>query len=91
MVTSFTGRYVATPGASPRPRYTAARARVVNPGIADCSNGPSDFQAPIANAWLLPSVWPRSELVIVNDAGHPASNPGVTQELINATDRFAAG
>ena len=53
-------------------------------------NGRFDFQAPIANSWLLHSVWPRSELVIVNDAGHAASNPGVAHELINATDRFAA-
>ncbi len=53
-------------------------------------NGRFDFQAPIANSWHLHDVWPRSELVIVHDAGHAASNPGIAQELINATDRFAA-
>ncbi|MBF6590613.1 MAG: prolyl aminopeptidase [Ktedonobacterales bacterium] len=57
------------------------------PGIL--VNGRFDFQAPIANAWELNRVWPRAELVIVENAGHAASNPGLTQELIRATNRFA--
>jgi proline iminopeptidase len=56
------------------------------PGIL--VNGRFDFQAPIANAWELKRVWPRAELVIVDDAGH-STNPGLTRELIRATDRFA--
>jgi proline iminopeptidase len=54
-------------------------------------NGRFDFQAPIATAWALHRLWPLSELVIVNDAGHAAGNPGITAELIRATDRFASG
>jgi proline iminopeptidase len=57
------------------------------PGIL--VNGRFDFQAPIGNAWELKRVWPRAELIIVDDAGHAAS-PGLTRELIRATDRFAA-
>jgi proline iminopeptidase len=57
------------------------------PGIL--VNGRFDFQAPIGNAWELKRVWPRAELVIVDDAGHSADNPALTQELIRATDRFA--
>ena len=56
------------------------------PGIL--VNGRFDLQAPIANAWQLSRVWPRAELVIVEDAGHSA-NPSLTQELIRATDQFA--
>ncbi len=56
------------------------------PGIL--VNGRFDLQAPIANAWQLNSVWPRAELVIVDDAGHSA-NPSLGQELIRATDQFA--
>ena len=56
------------------------------PGIL--VNGRFDFQSPIANAWELKRVWPRAELVIVDNAGHTADNPGLTQELIRATDRF---
>ena len=58
------------------------------PGIL--VNGRFDFQAPIANAWELSRAWPGAELVVVDDAGHAAGNPGITQELIRATDRFAA-
>jgi proline iminopeptidase len=57
------------------------------PGIL--INGRFDFQAPIANAWELKRVWSRAELVIVDNAGHSANNPELTQELIRATDRFA--
>ena len=59
------------------------------PGIL--VNGRFDLQAPIANAWELKRVWPSAELVIVDDAGHNARDPAVTQELIRATDRFGVG
>jgi proline iminopeptidase len=52
-------------------------------------NGRFDFQAPIAAAWGLHHRWPRSELIVVDNAGHAANNPGITQELIRATSRFA--
>jgi proline iminopeptidase len=52
-------------------------------------NGRFDFQSPLANAWELKRVWPHAELMIVDNAGHSANNPGITQELIRATDRFA--
>ncbi len=57
------------------------------PGIL--VNGRFDLQAPIANAWELKRAWPGAELVIVDDAGHNAREPAVTQELIRATDKFA--
>jgi proline iminopeptidase len=52
-------------------------------------NGRFDFQSPIGTAWDLHRVWPRSELVIVDDAGHDSSHHGITEELVRATDRFA--
>ncbi len=57
------------------------------PGIL--VNGRFDFQAPIANAWELNRVWPRAKLVMVDNAGHSASNASITRELVRATDRFA--
>jgi proline iminopeptidase len=53
-------------------------------------NGRFDLQAPIANAWELRRVWPRAELVIVENAGHAGDHPGLTRELIRATDRSGA-
>jgi len=57
------------------------------PGIL--VNGRYDLQAPIGNAWELARAWPRAELVIVDDAGHAADDPGHAQALIRAADRFA--
>ena len=56
------------------------------PGIL--VNGRFDFQATIGNAWALHRVWPRAELVIVDDAGH-APNANLSRELIQATTRYS--
>jgi proline iminopeptidase len=55
------------------------------PGIL--VNGRFDLQAPIGNAWELRRVWPRSELVIVENAGH-GGGAEINRELIRATDQF---
>jgi proline iminopeptidase len=49
--------------------------------------GRFDLQAPLGNAWALHEVWPRSELVVVEEAGHAAE--AIERELIQASDRFA--
>jgi proline iminopeptidase len=51
-------------------------------------SGRFDFQAPIANAWVLKQAWPRAELVIVDDAGHGVGG-GIDGEIVRATQRFA--
>jgi len=62
--------------------------------IADISgimvNGRFDLQAPIGWAWDLNRAWPGARLVIVDDAGHDASDAGITRELIRATNQFAS-
>ncbi len=57
------------------------------PGIM--VNGRFDLQAPIGWAWDLKRAWPRARLVIVDDAGHDATNASITKELIRATAQFA--
>ena len=57
------------------------------PGII--VNGRFDFQSPIGNAWELKRVWPRVEVVIVDDAGHSPTTDGITHALIKAADQFA--
>jgi proline iminopeptidase len=52
-------------------------------------NGRFDFQSPIGTVWDLHRAWPRSELVIVDDAGHDSSHHGIIRGLVRATDRFA--
>jgi len=52
--------------------------------------GRFDFQAPLGSAWAVHRAWPSSELVVVDDAGHDASASGITEQIVRATDRFAA-
>ena len=52
-------------------------------------NGRFDLQAPIGWAYDLKRVWPRAKLVIVDNAGHDASNASIAGELVRATDGFA--
>jgi len=43
---------------------------------------------PARSAWDLHRAFPEAELRIVPDAGHSAFEPGITSELVGATDRF---
>ena len=57
------------------------------PGIV--VQGRLDFGAPIGWAWDLSQVWPGAELRVVDEAGHAADHPSITDELVRATDQFA--
>jgi proline iminopeptidase len=52
-------------------------------------HGRYDVICPLENAWALHRALPGSELVIVPDAGHAASEPGIRSALVEATDHFA--
>ena len=51
-------------------------------------NGEHDEQTTDA-AERLARQLPRAEHIVVSDAGHAASNEGISSELVRATDRFA--
>ncbi|MEO1490559.1 MAG: prolyl aminopeptidase [Pseudomonadota bacterium] len=51
--------------------------------------GRYDVICPPHTATAIAAAWPRSDLVIVDDAGHALSEPGITSALVEATDRFA--
>jgi proline iminopeptidase len=57
------------------------------PGVV--VQGRYDVICPPHVAYALTEAWPASELVIIDDAGHALSEPGVTSALVEATDRFA--
>ncbi|MEV7693757.1 prolyl aminopeptidase [Microbacterium sp. NPDC089189] len=52
--------------------------------------GRYDVCTPIMTAWDLHRAWPEADLVVVPDASHSASEPGIAAELRAATDRFAS-
>jgi proline iminopeptidase len=51
-------------------------------------HGRYDMICPPRAAWDLHKALPRSEIRFVPDAGHSASEPGMTHELVQATDDF---
>ena len=51
--------------------------------------GRYDLICPMESAWELHQAWPDSELQVIPDAGHSASEPGIRAALVEATDRFA--
>jgi len=51
--------------------------------------GRYDIVCPMQTAWDLHRAWPEADFHIVADAGHSALEPGNTDALIRATDRFA--
>lgn len=53
------------------------------PGII--VHGRYDIVCPVENAWELHHAWSDSELRIIPDAGHSASEPGIIDALITAT------
>ena len=50
--------------------------------------GRYDVVTPARTAWDLHRAWPEAEFIIVPDAGHTATEPGITDALVRATDRF---
>ena len=52
--------------------------------------GRYDACTPARTAWDLHRAWPEAHFEMIADAGHAASEPGIVDALIRATDRFAA-
>ena len=52
-------------------------------------HGRYDVICPMDNAWALHEAWPQAKLRIVPTAGHAASEPGIIDALVAATEHFA--
>ena len=52
-------------------------------------HGRYDIVCPVDNAWRLHRRWPEAELAIIEDAGHAATEPGIVDALVSATDALA--
>jgi len=50
--------------------------------------GRYDVVTPAVSAWDLHKAWPEAAFVMVPDAGHTASEPGIADALVKATDGF---
>jgi proline iminopeptidase len=52
-------------------------------------HGRYDMPCPAKYAWALHKAWPEAEFHLIEGAGHAFSEPGILDQLIRATDRFA--
>ena len=52
-------------------------------------HGRYDMPCPARYAWALHKAWPKAEFHLIEGAGHAYSEPGILDQLIRATDRFA--
>lgn len=52
-------------------------------------HGRYDMPCPLRYAYELAKSWTDGELHIVEGAGHAMDEPGILNQLIRATDRFA--
>lgn len=50
--------------------------------------GRYDVICPMLSAWALHRAWPEAEFIVVGDAGHSVTEPGIRSALVEATDRF---
>ena len=50
--------------------------------------GRYDVICPPQSAWALHQAWPSARLQMVEDAGHSAMEPGISNALVAATERF---
>jgi proline iminopeptidase len=51
--------------------------------------GRYDVVTPMRTAWDLHKAWPEARFTIVPDAGHTATEPGTSDAIVRASDRFA--
>lgn len=52
--------------------------------------GRYDVCTPARTAWDLHRAWPEAQLVMVPDAGHTGTEPGIADAMVRATDGFAS-
>jgi len=52
-------------------------------------HGRYDMPCPLRYAWQLHKAWPAADFHLIEGAGHAFSEPGILDQLIRATDRFA--
>ena len=82
-------RTISSTAASSRTRISCSTASTRSARIpAVIVHGRYDVVCPIDTAFELHRRWPEADFRIVRDAGHSAYEPGITAELVAATDRF---
>ncbi len=53
--------------------------------------GRLDLGSPLEGPWRLAQAWPDADFVVVDQAGHETTTPGMLESIVAAIDRFAGG
>ena len=53
--------------------------------------GRLDLGSPLEGPWKLAQAWPKAQFVVVDQAGHETTTPGMLESIVAAIDRFADG
>ena len=72
----------------PTDNYLIEQAGKIRHIPATIVQGRYDVVCPATSAWELHRAWPEAELRIIPDAGHSATEPGIIDALVEATDQF---
>ncbi|OFX05299.1 MAG: prolyl aminopeptidase [Alphaproteobacteria bacterium RIFCSPHIGHO2_12_FULL_63_12] len=81
--------YFVNRGFFDRDDYLIANAHKIRgiPGVI--VQGRYDVVTPMKTAFDLHKAWPEAAFELIGDAGHAASEPGIIDALVRATDRFS--
>jgi proline iminopeptidase len=82
--------YFINQGFFPTPDYLMENLDKIRHIPAVIVQGRYDVVCPMMTAWRLHRAWPEAAFHVIKDAGHSASEPGILQALVAASDRFAA-
>ncbi len=72
----------------PYDNYLLDKAQAIDYIPTRIVQGRYDVVCPMQTAWDLSKAMPRARLIVVQDAGHSISEPGILRELIQATEDF---
>ncbi len=68
--------------------YLLAHAGRLNRMPGAIIQGRYDVVTPAETAWALHRAWPQAQFAMIADAGHTATEPGIADALVRATDGF---
>lgn len=81
--------YFTNRGFLPDDNFLLDNAEVLKNIRAVIVHGRYDVICPVENAWQLHQALPQSVLHIIADAGHSLSEPGITNKMIEYTDKWS--
>lgn len=81
--------YFMNQGFFDRDGYLLANAHKLRAIPGTIIQGRYDVVTPMETAWALHRAWPEAKFIVVANAGHTGTEPGIVDAMIKATDSYA--